>query len=210
MVTASSKRTEWDTICRALEWNQAHRTPNKCYLLTFSSLDGPLWAWPFMASIPGLWSRTNTSSDPALRFLLTDTWCWTQWTFPGHFPTTGQLGSYGVPTTQPAHIRQVKLLSLLRIPWSRTPVFLCCLFVQQYRGPSPQPLSSLCSLSTVYLMWHAPSRPGNSLSSSVTGNPEGEENNAHLKGGKRESRKAVCSRECLMRAKFQCYKRKPF
>lgn len=87
-----------------------------------------------------------------------------------------------VPTTQPAHIRQVKLVSLLRIPWSRTPVSLCCLFVQQYRGPSPQPLSSLCSLSTVYLMWHAPSRPGNSLSSSVTRNPEGEENNAHLKG----------------------------
>lgn len=163
-----------------------------------------------MASIPGLWNHTNTSSDSALRFLLTDTQYWTWCTFPGHFPTTRHLGSYGVPTTQPAHIRQVKLLSLLRIPWSRTPVSLCCLFVQQYCHSSLQPLSSLCSLSTVYLMWHAPSRPGNSLSSSVTGNPKGAENNAHLKGGERESRKAVSRRECLMRTKFQCYKRKPF
>lgn len=169
----------------------------------------PCGAWPFMASTPGLWNRINTSSDLALRFLLTDTWYWTRCTFPGLFPTTGQLGSYSVPTTQPAHIRQVKLLSLLRIPWSRTPLSLC-LLVQQYCRPSPQPLSSLRSLSTVYLMWHAPSRPGNSLSSSVTGNPEGEENNARLKGGERESRKAVGRRECLEGAKFQCYKRKPF
>lgn len=61
----------------------------------------PHGTWPFTVDTVGLWNQIDTSSNPALRFLVTETWyfMWSRgWgthiTLLGQFPSNGYLGSF--------------------------------------------------------------------------------------------------------------------